>query len=78
MHTVHVDLLRFSNWDAMLISFLAGTLLPTPRVDAGVPPGGPDSWWRAVAATVCLHYVLISVNSDLTGSVEGRRDNRLL
>ena len=36
MHTVDVDLLHSSNWDATLISFLAGTLPPNRGVEAGV------------------------------------------
>lgn len=70
MHTVDVDLLHSLNWDATLISFLAGTQPPTPGVKAGFLLEGPTvGGERAVAAAVCLHYVLISVNSDLTGSV---------
>lgn len=64
-----------SNWDATLISFL--TAPPAPN-RSQVPPEGPGGGWGAVAAAVCLHGVLISGNSDLTGSVEGRRDNGLL
>lgn len=67
---MRVSLFGLSGWDAMLISFLAR--LPTPTVRAGVPPGGPDSRRRAAAATVCLPYVLISVNSDMTGNMVGR------
>lgn len=76
MYHVHVSHFGLLGWDAKLISFLARK--PTRRAKAGVPPGGPDSRRSATAATVCLPYVLISVNSDMTGSVLGRRDNGLL
>lgn len=75
MHRVHVSHFGLLGWDAKLISFLARKL--TCRAKAGVPPGGPDGR-RATAAAVCLPCVLISVNSDMTGSVLGRRDNGLL
>lgn len=51
---------------------------PHPPSMLGSRLEGPTRLPRAVAAAVCLPCVLISVNSDMTGSVEGRRDNGLL
>lgn len=57
--------------------WLASWQEPHPRGTLGSSRrAGPR--WRAAAVCVCLDCALISVNSDLAGSVAGRRDNGLL